>query len=88
MSGNPFADLSEHNIAQIAKYLKFFRSKRDAALRSVDNEFHHIKQDKLNEDMFTKEEMEDFADFMLATVRVINERTNERTLYLSTTNEL
>lgn len=27
---------------------------------------------QLNEDMFTKEEMVDFADFILATVRVSN----------------
>ena len=40
---NPFGDLSEENVQQITKYLKFFRQKKEGVLRTIKNEFDHIK---------------------------------------------
>lgn len=65
---NPFSELSSDNDEQIRKYLKFFRTKKEATLRGLSNEFEDIKQDRLNEDMFSKDDMIDFADSILSSI--------------------
>jgi len=65
---NPFSELSTEHDEQIRKYLKFFRTKREATLRGISNEFEDIKQDRLNEDMFSKDDMIDFADTILSSI--------------------
>lgn len=66
---NPFSGLTELNINQIAKYLRFFRQKKDSLLRTINNEFNDMKDDKLNDEMYTKEDTVEFANFMQASVR-------------------
>jgi hypothetical protein len=67
---NPFGDLSEDNHAQIRRYLRFFRQKRDGLLRAISNEFSDAKSDKLNDDMFTRDDMEEYTEFIASAVRV------------------
>lgn len=67
---SPFSDLNEDSLHQINKYLRFFRQKKEACLRTISHEFVDIKNDRLREDMYSKEEMEEFADFLQSAVRV------------------
>jgi hypothetical protein len=69
-SVNPFGDLSVENHEQIRRYIRFFRQKKDGMLRQISNEFADAKSDKLHEDMFTRDDMEEFSDFLASAVRV------------------
>eukprot|EP00602_Paraphysomonas_sp_CaronLab_P004072 CAMPEP_0185021446 /NCGR_PEP_ID=MMETSP1103-20130426/4130_1 /TAXON_ID=36769 /ORGANISM="Paraphysomonas bandaiensis, Strain Caron Lab Isolate" /LENGTH=264 /DNA_ID=CAMNT_0027552971 /DNA_START=99 /DNA_END=893 /DNA_ORIENTATION=- len=46
------------------KYLTFFRAKKESIVRSLANEFEDSKQDRLHEDVFSKDDMIDFADIL------------------------
>ncbi len=67
---NPFSTLSDDNHEQIRKYLKFFRLKKEAMLRALQREIDEVKADRLNEDMYTREDVSDFADFLSSAVKV------------------
>ena len=67
---DPFGGLSDENGAQIRKYLRFFAQKKDGILRSIQNEFADSKADKLHEDVYTRDDVEDFCDFLATSVRV------------------
>lgn len=43
---NPFGDLSSENADQIRRYLKFFRQKKEATLRSLNAEFADAIHDR------------------------------------------
>ncbi len=66
---NPFGDLSGDNITQITKYLKFFRQKKDGILRSIANEFDHVKTEKIYEEMYSKDDVVDFISLLLDSTR-------------------
>lgn len=66
---NPFGELSEENHDQIRKYLKFFRQKREGILRAISQEFADATHDRLHEEMFSREDMEEFSEFMKSAVR-------------------
>ena len=67
---SPFDTLNENNTAQVTKYLRFFRSKKDALIRAVTREADDARADKLiHEDLYSKEDMEDFADFLVSSMR-------------------
>ncbi len=67
---NPFGNLSEENHAQITKYLKFLRAKKESIVRTIGNEFQDAKTDRLSgETMFSSNEMEDYTDFLEAATR-------------------
>ena len=66
---NPFSSLNEDNTAQVSKYLRFFRNKKDGLIRTISRECDDARADRLHEDVYTKEDMEDFADFIVSTVR-------------------
>lgn len=67
---DPFNSLSEDNHDQIRKYLRFFRQKKESILRSLQREVTEIKNDRLNEDMYSREDMEEFTDFLFSAIRV------------------
>lgn len=67
---NPFNELSEDNHDQIRKYLRFFRQKKDGILRGINREFVDIKTDRLNEDMYSKEDVNEFADYLSSAIKV------------------
>ena len=67
---DPFGGLSAENGAQIRKYLRFFAQKKEGIVRVLNNEFADAKADKLHEDVFTKDDVEDFCDFLLNATRV------------------
>ncbi len=69
-SANPFASLSEDNQDQIRKYLRFLRNKKDGMVRALQLEIDDIKTERLHEDMFTKEDVHEFADFLTSAIRV------------------
>lgn len=69
-SSNPFASLSEDNQDQIRKYLRFLRNKKDGMLRALQLEIDDVKGDRLHEDVYTKEDVQDFADFLTSAIRV------------------
>ena len=69
---NPIHNLSEDNRDQLIRYLQFFRAKKDSALRSLGNDFEDAKSDRLHEDMFSRDDMIDFADFLEAQTKVLN----------------
>jgi hypothetical protein len=66
----PFENLSSDNHAQIRQYLRFFRQKKDGILRDIDREFADIKSDKLDETMFTREDMLEYSDFIASAIQV------------------
>ena len=67
---NPFNDLSDGNGEQIRRYLKFFRQKKEGYLRSTSGEFQECKADRLSEDMFSREDVEEIIDYLQSAVRV------------------
>lgn len=67
---DPFGGLSDENGAHIRKYLRFFAQKKEGMLRSIQNEFADSKADKLHEDVYTRDDVEDFCDFLSTSVRV------------------
>ena len=67
---NPFGKLSEDNQDQIRKYLRFFRQKKEGILRNVSNEFSEAKSDRLKEDMFSRDDMEEYSDYLRSAIRV------------------
>jgi hypothetical protein len=67
---NPFGDLSDQNGDQVKKYLKFFRQKREGIVRAISNEINECKADRVTEDMYSKEDVDDIIDFLNSTVRV------------------
>jgi hypothetical protein len=67
---NPFATLSDENQDQIRKYLRFFRQKKDGILRSIQREINDIKSDRVNEDVFTREDLLDILEFLSSAVKV------------------
>lgn len=67
---DPFNSLSAENHEQIRKYLKFFRQKKESILRSLQLEVQEIKNERLNEDMYSREDMEEFTDFLFSAIRV------------------
>ena len=68
---NPFSDLSGDNQDQVLKYLRFFRQKRDGIMRTMARELNDIKTERLNEDMYTKDDVYEYSDFVASAVRVI-----------------
>lgn len=66
----PFANLSEENHEQIRKYLRFFRNKKDGIIRSLQQEIEDIRSDRLTEDMYSRDDMNDFADFLTSAIKV------------------
>lgn len=69
---NPFASLSEENHDQIRKYLRFLRNKKDGMLRSLQREIDDIKSDRLEEDVYSKDDVHEFADFLTSAIRVLH----------------
>lgn len=80
---NPFSDLSPDNHDQVLKYLRFFRQKRDGVLREMLRELDDIKSDRLDEDMFSREEAHEYADYVASAVRVSNGTQFAVGIYLS-----
>jgi len=66
---NPFSTLSEENHEQIRKYLRFFRQKKDGILRSLNREINDIKSERLNEDVYTRDDMIDFAEYLSSAIK-------------------
>ena len=67
---DPVESLNDSNGEQIRKFVKFFRQKREAMIRTINREFSDIRNDKLEtENMFTKEEMEEYSDYLQTAVR-------------------
>lgn len=67
---DPTEALNDNNGEQIRKYVKFFRQKREAMIRTINREFSDIRNDKLEtENMFTKEEMEEYSDYLQTSIR-------------------
>jgi hypothetical protein len=69
---DPFHSLSAENHEQIRKYLRFFRQKKDGIVRNLQQEVNDVKSDRLNEDMYSREDVEEFADFLFSAVKVKN----------------
>ena len=67
---NPFEDLSTDNHDQIRKYLRFFRQKKDGIMRDIDSEFTDVKDDRLDETMFTRDDMIEYSDFVASAIKV------------------
>lgn len=65
-----FGDLSEANHDQIRKYLTFFRTKREGILRTLKSEFDDARSDRLDENMYSKEDVEEYSDYLASAVRV------------------
>lgn len=82
---NPFADLSPDNHDQVLKYLRFFRQKRDGVIRTMERELNDIRSDRLDEDMFSREEVNEYADFVQSAVRVSCSLSILSNVFFSTT---
>jgi hypothetical protein len=67
---DPFESLSEDNRGQITKYIRFFGQKKDSLARSIANEFANVQADKLYEDMYSKDDVIDFCDFLCSAIKV------------------
>lgn len=67
---DPFGNLSDENQEQIRKFLRFLKQKHDGIVRSVANEINDIKNDRLQDEMFSREDMKDFSDVISSTMKV------------------
>lgn len=67
---NPFGSLTPDNDEQIRKYLRFFRQKKDGMSRTINKEFTDMKNERLYEDMYTKEDVMEYTDFLASSIRV------------------
>ena len=67
---DPFHALSEDNHAQIRKYLRFFRQKKEACLRAVRREFDDARQERLVEPMLSRQEAIELIDFLDNAIHV------------------
>jgi hypothetical protein len=72
---NPFLNLSEDNTSQVLKYLKFFRQKKEAILRAVTHEFNDVKNDRLTSEVFTREDFEEFTEYLENSIQVHSQIT-------------
>ena len=63
-----FALRPEHNEA-LVEYIRFQRRKRDTCVAEVAAEFKELKESRLFEDNYTKEDVEALIDGLLAVVR-------------------
>eukprot|EP00605_Chrysophyceae_sp_TOSAG23-4_P000033 GSChrysophyteH1.ASY1.ANO1.34.1 assembled CDS len=66
-----FGRLDAESLEQVKKYLKFFRQKKDALIRTVMRELEDMSRDRLDNDdhMFNHEDMQNFADSIIHGVR-------------------
>jgi hypothetical protein len=55
---------------QLKKYLRFFRMKQDGIIRAIKNEINEVQHEKLHEEMYTKDDVTDFADYVSSTIQV------------------
>ncbi len=60
----------DDNRQELQSYLKFFRSKQEAILRSVNYEFNEQKTNRLTEEMYSKEEVEDYHQILCNSIKV------------------
>jgi hypothetical protein len=67
---DPFENLSEDNRGQITKYIRFFGQKKDSLGRAIKNEFSNAQTDKLYEDMYSKDDVLDFCEYLSAAIKV------------------
>ncbi len=67
---DPFARLSEDNHDQITQYLKFLRVKKDSTLRGMTRDVRDMKSDRLQDDMYSREEVDDFVDHLSSQINV------------------
>eukprot|EP01042_Synura_sphagnicola_P016964 gene16964-21444_t len=65
----PFSNLSEENHEQIRKYLRFLRNKKDGILRSLQREIEDIRSDRLTEDMYSRDDVNEFVDFLTSAIK-------------------
>lgn len=63
-----FGGLSPNHEQLVRTYLKFVRAKRDIALKSMEGEFRDTKNDRLAEDMYSQEDVEDILDGLRSSV--------------------
>jgi hypothetical protein len=64
----PFSNLSEDNHDQIRKYLGFFRNKKDGMMRTIKREIADVQEDRLNEDVYSKEDVEEIFDYLSSNI--------------------
>ena len=67
---DPFHTLTEENHAQIRKYLRFFRQKKEASLRAIRREFEDAREERLQEAMLSRQEAAELVDFLENAVHV------------------
>lgn len=67
---NTLTKLTDDNHEQVRKYLRFFRNKKEGFLRSLNNEFKELNNDKITMEVFSKEDVEDFSDYLRSAVQV------------------
>ena len=70
---HPFTHLTHENSEQLRKYLRFFRQKREGIIRSMQREFMDIKIDKLNEEVYTKDDVSEIIDFTASAIKVVTQ---------------
>jgi leucine zipper transcription factor-like protein 1 len=64
-------DVSIDSRTEMVKYLNFFRKRKETSLRTVDKEFSDARSDKLVEEMYSREDVEDILDFIQSGMRTL-----------------
>lgn len=68
---NPFSSLDANGVDNLRRYLRFFRQKREGLVRTVAREFEDAKADRIHEDVYSREEMEEFADYLKSSLTTL-----------------
>lgn len=68
---NPFSSLDADGVDNLRRYLRFFRQKREGLVRTVAREFEDAKADRIHEDVYSREEMEEFADYLKSSLTTL-----------------
>ena len=67
---DPFSRLGDENRDQVRKYLHFLRSKKDNVLRALKHEISDTQNDRLQDNMYSREEMEEYTDALASHINV------------------
>ena len=80
--------MSEHALQaghneSLVEYIRFLRRKRDGCVAEVAAEFKELKESRLFEDDYTKEDVESLIDGLLAVVRNTMKRDMQTSMHSS-----
>ncbi len=67
---NAIRSLTEDNREEVKAYLKFFKNKQEALQRSLTYELNELQSNRLTEEVYSKEDVEEYHHLLSNTMKV------------------